>query len=108
MENQPQNQMQNQTQDKGKLMAILAYIGPLIIVSYLMAKDNPTVKFHIKQGLVLFVVEIILWVLGMMVWMLWPLVQLVNLAILVLAITGIMNAVQGKEKEFPLVGSYAK
>jgi hypothetical protein len=49
---------QNAASQDNKLMGILAYIGPLIIVSYLVAKDDPFVKFHIKQGLVLFVIEI--------------------------------------------------
>ncbi|OGG53049.1 hypothetical protein A3H16_00990 [Candidatus Kaiserbacteria bacterium RIFCSPLOWO2_12_FULL_53_8] len=89
-------------------MGVLAYLGILIIIPFLMAKDNPFVKFHIKQGLVLVVVELIVWVLGMYMWQLWQVLQLVNLATLVLAIIGIVNVVQGKEKELPLVGSLAK
>ena len=34
-------------------MAVLSYIGPLVIVSYIVANNDPFVKFHIKQGLVL-------------------------------------------------------
>ena len=92
---------------KNTLMAILAYIGPLVIVSYLVAKDDPFVKFHIKQGLVLIVIEIATDVVGMMIWQLWPLLQLVNLAVLVLAIIGIVAAAQSKEKELPLVGQFS-
>lgn len=91
-----------------KLMSILAYIGPLIIVSYLVAKDNPSVKFHIKQGGVLFVVEIAVYALSLVFSFLFPLWALVNLATLVLSIIGIVNAANGKEKELPVVGSYSK
>src|SRR5947209_7437510 len=40
-------------------MAILAYLGILLLVPYLMAKNDPFVKFHLKQGLVLLILEII-------------------------------------------------
>jgi uncharacterized membrane protein len=90
------------------LMAILSYIGPLVIVSYIVAKDDPFVKFHIKQGLVLIVVEVALWFTVSMFPIIWPLWQLLNLAIFILAIIGIINAAQGKEKELPVVGKFAK
>lgn len=98
---------QQETIRKNVLMGILAYIGPLIIVSYLVAKDDPFVKFHIKQGLVLFVIEIAVWFFSMFLWQLWMLLNLVNLAVLVLAIIGIVNASQGNEKELPLVGKFS-
>ncbi len=85
-------------------MALLAYIGPLVIVSYLTAKDDAFVKYHIKQGLVLFVAEIALWIIGTMVYMLWPVINVVHVAIVILAIVGIINAVNGKQKELPFVG----
>ena len=90
------------------LMGILAYIGPLVIVSYLVAKDDPFVKFHIKQGLVLIVIELIAWVLGSMFWRFFMFINLVNLAVLVFAIIGIINVTQGQEKELPLVGQFSR
>ena len=97
------NSMQN-----NKLMAILSYLGPLVIISYISAKDDLFVKFHIRQGLVLLVIEVVVWFLGMILWPLWLLLNLINLVALVLAIIGIINASQGQQKSLPLVGSYAK
>lgn len=97
------NKKENRT-----LMGVLAYLGPLVIISYLMAKDDSFVKFHIKQGLVLLVIEIIFWVIGPMSWSFFMLMQLLNLAVLVLAIIGIINVTQGKEKDLPLVGQFAR
>ena len=91
-----------------KIMAILAYIGPLVIVSYLTAKDDPFVKFHIRQGLVLVVIEIATWFLSMVFWPIWPLLQLINLAVLILAIVGIVRAYEGKEIPLPVVGDWSK
>ena len=97
-----------ENQNNNKLMAILAYIGPLVIVSYLVAKDDPFVKFHIKQGLVLLVIHVIVWVLMMNMYGFWSIIRLVNLATLILAIIGIINVTKNEEKELPIVGSLAK
>src|SRR6185436_17207893 len=101
---------QNNTVAPGKniAMAILSYIGPLVIVSYITSKDDPFVKFHIKQGLVLLVIEVAAWFLGMLVYSLWPLFRIVDLAVLVLSIIGIINAYHGHEKELPIVGKFSK
>jgi uncharacterized membrane protein len=99
------------TQQHKTVFGILSYLGPLVIVSFLVAKDDPFVKFHIKQGLVLLAIDAILWVMSWTFWMfspLWMLYNLVNLAILVLVILGIMNVVNNKEQELPIVGSFAK
>jgi uncharacterized membrane protein len=92
-----------------KVMAVLAYLGILIIIPFLMAKNDPFVKYHIKQGLVLVVIEIIVWFIGgMMFWQLWQFLQLINLATLILAIIGIVNVINHKESELPLVGQFAR
>ncbi len=91
-----------------KLMGVLAYLGPLVIIPYLTSKDDPFVKFHIKQGLVLLVIDVIIWLLEIVFWPLWLLFKLIKLAVLVLTIIGIVNVVKSKEKKLPLVGDYAR
>ena len=90
------------------LLAVVSYIGPLVVFSYLMGKDNDFVRFHAKQGMVVFGLEIVMWVLGSMMYSMWFILNLVNLATLVLSIIGIVNAVQGHKKELPIVGGLAK
>ncbi|OGI64136.1 hypothetical protein A2914_00315 [Candidatus Nomurabacteria bacterium RIFCSPLOWO2_01_FULL_41_21] len=94
------------------LFGILSYLGILVLVSLIVKKDDPFVKFHIKQGLVLFVISIIIWVLsstlsgfGSSLFMLY---KILNLGILILSIVGIVNVVQNKMKELPLVGGLAR
>ena len=95
------------TSDSQTPMGILAYFGPLVIVSYLVAKSDQFVKFHIKQGLVLLVIEAVVWVVGMMFWQLWMLLSLVNLATLILSIIGIINVLQHKQEPLPVVGRFS-
>lgn len=94
--------------DNVMLMGILCYLGPLVIIPLLVSKDNAFVKFHIKQGLVVFSIEVIVWILASMIWRMWPVINLLNLATLVLSIIGIINVVQNREKELPLVGGFSK
>jgi len=96
------------TKQKNAVMAILSYIGPLVIVSFIVAKSDPFVKFHIKQGALLFAAEVVVWVLGSILWGLWPLWDLANLAALVLSIIGIVNAAKGEEKALPFIGHWSK
>ena len=117
MEMNENNQGQNTNQapvapvtqaDNSTLMSVLAYIGILVLIPLLVSKDNETVKFHIKQGLVLLVIEAGVWVLGMMMWSLYPLLGIIKIATLVLSIIGIVNVVQKKQAELPVVGQFAK
>jgi uncharacterized membrane protein len=92
-------------------MAIVAYI--LFFVPLLTdAKNDPFVKFHVKQGIVVFALSVILWAVRMFVPWYWLyqlswLFNLAGLAILVFAIIGIINAANGKQEKLPLIGQFA-
>lgn len=102
----PMQGASGQGQQKNTGMAIVAYI--LFFVPLLTdAKNDPYVKFHVKQGLVLFILAvasgIIAWT-PIFFWVSW----IINLAVLVFFIIGVINAATGKEKELPLIGQFAK
>jgi len=90
-------------------MAVLCYLGILVLIPLLTdAKNDPFVKFHIKQGIVLLIFDIIVsviiaipvigWVVGSIGWLL----------VLILFIMGIVNAVGGQEKELPVIGKFGE
>lgn len=76
--------------DNTKLYSILAYIGILFLVGLLADKENPVVRFHVNQGLILFLANLILWC----VFPVW----------IVFMVLGIMNAAKGEMKPLPLIG----
>lgn len=78
------------SKDNTKLYSILAYIGILFLVGLLADKENPVVRFHVNQGLVLFIASLILSCL-FPVW-------------IVFMIMGILNANKGEMKPLPLIG----
>ncbi len=94
--------------EKQMLYGILSYIGILVVVSYILAKDMPGVKFHIKQGVVLFVIEIAAMIISSMVYIFTPLTMVVNIVCLIFSIIGIVNVVNRREKELPFIGQFAK
>lgn len=89
-------------------MAIVAYI--LFFIPLLTdAKNDPFVKFHVKQGLLLFLSCLVVWVISAVlpfyVW--WKIYWIFHLGLLALFIIGVINAAGGKEKELPLIGKLA-
>lgn len=98
------------SKEKNTGMAVVAYI--LFFVPLLTdAKDDPFVKFHVKQGLVLLLAAVANWVASfILVWIPiigWLAMGVFSIGLLVLWIMGILNALQGEKKELPLIGSYA-
>jgi uncharacterized membrane protein len=94
----------NHKNDKNIGMAVVAYI--LFFVPLLSdAKDDPFVKFHVKQGLVVFIA----WaVLNVLFWT--PFIILyypAQILLIILVIIGIMNALHGKEIPLPVIGHFA-
>lgn len=91
-----------------KLVGVLSYISILVVLAYIMAKNDPKLLFHVKQGVVLFVAEVATMVVfQMFLMMLWPLASLLNLGFLVLSVIGILHVLKGQDKELPLIGHLA-
>ena len=90
--------------EKNKVMAILAYI--LFFIPLLAAKDSKFARFHTNQGLVLFLGGIIASVVAVIPVIGWIVAPIAGLVITVLAIIGILNALNGRAKELPVIGKF--
>ena len=85
-------------------MGLLAYI--LFFIPLLAAKDSPFARYHANQGLVLFIcglISSVLWIIPILGWIIAPILSIV---ITVLAVIGIINALNGKAKELPIIGKF--
>jgi len=94
-----------------KTMALFAYIGILFLVPLLAAPNSKFARYHVNQGIILFLAEIAAWiVIGILTAITFGLGGLIggllNLAVLGYAVLGIVNAVNGKAKELPLIGKF--
>lgn len=101
--------------DNSKICSALAYwlVGIIWYAVDDKIRKDELVKFHVKQGLVLLIVYVVLYIAGGMLTLITlgffaPILLLLQLALLVLTIIGTVNGAGGKKKEVPIVGRYAK
>lgn len=89
---------------KNTIMAFVAYI--LFFIPLLTeSKNDPFVKFHVKQSLGL----LLMWIAALVVDRLpfvWAAAPFLQIAVFILWIIGIVYALQSKQQAVPLVGQY--
>lgn len=103
--------MDNKT--KEQLCCIACYIGPLFLIGLLLEPGNPRVRFHVGQGLNLFLFEVAGGIVARVVGRL-PLIGFVGglcgFAVgvlgLLMMILGIINAVSNRDKPLPILGAF--
>ena len=98
---------------QNKVMAILAYLSWLVLIPLFAAKESKFARYHCNQGIMLAIAEIIVWVIfGILSiipyvgWIFIVLNSFISLVCLVFAVTGIINAANGKAKELPFIGKF--
>ncbi|MBR3992047.1 MAG: zinc ribbon domain-containing protein [Clostridia bacterium] len=99
--------------EQNKVMAILAYLGWLVLIPLFAAKESKYARFHVNQGLILAIVEtVIMIVLSILTlipvirWIFYIVEAVAGIVFLVMWIIGIMNAANGRAKELPVIGSF--
>ncbi len=103
--------------EKGRVCAILSYflVGIIWYFADENMRKNTYAKFHAKQGLVLLVAWVVLWIVEMVLfaipfigWLFLIVVWLASIGLFILWLIGLINAINGKEKEIPIIGQFAK
>ena len=92
--------------DEGRLAAIMAYIPFLCFVPLISMKNNKEARFHARQGLILFIIELVS-VLFLIPGVSHLVFKVVLIACAGLAIAGIYFALQGKNYKLPFIGDIA-
>ncbi|MBR5516040.1 MAG: zinc ribbon domain-containing protein [Clostridia bacterium] len=111
---------------QNKLYAVLAYLGWLVFIPLLAAKESRFARYHTNQGLILVIISFVLvaisivdfvlvlisslcglLLLGLIISALFLTVILaVSVPLLIFQIIGIINAASGKAKSLPLIGKF--
>lgn len=99
------DEMDPEDVNNNKIMAIISYIGILVLIPIFAAKNSKFVKFHANQGLVLFLIALVVSALSRLKVIGW-LFGIVDVVIVILAVVGIVYAAQGKAKELPVIGNW--
>lgn len=99
------------------LFSILSYIGILWLIPLLVEKNDKVVRFHVNQGIVLFIFDIIGSIaVGILsaIFVFIPVISFLGVVIaslfgnlcFVLMIIGIVNAANKSEKPLPIIGKF--
>jgi len=105
MESNNKNNQRTQVDEEGKLLAVLCYIPFLCFIPLFKPNIGTFANQHLKQGLILLVVEIIalFFLIDIFSKIFWTIIFIFCLAI---ACVGIATALSGKEFKVPVIGSY--
>jgi uncharacterized membrane protein len=90
--------------EENRQVAALSYIWVLVLVPLLTKRDSEFAQFHAKQGLILFIIEILA---GFVFWI--PIIgQLIALALLIVAVMGVYKSLNGEWWKMPYIYEWSK
>lgn len=92
---------------EGKFFAIISYISFLCIISLILKRDNSFTLHHAKQGLVLFVFEVVSFIISIIPPIGWLLKIFGTLVFFIFSLWGILEAIRGNYKRLPLISNLA-
>lgn len=90
--------------EDNRFVAALSYLWILWVVPMFFKRDSQYAQWHAKQGLMLFLVELVIWfffIIPVFGWMIW-------LGVVALSIWGAKEALDGNVWEMPVLGRYAQ
>ncbi|MBF0479235.1 MAG: hypothetical protein HQL26_07100 [Candidatus Omnitrophica bacterium] len=90
----------------GKVMAVLAYLTVLCIIPLLFQKNNEFVLYHGKQGLVIFVAEVGIFILHILLGVL--ILKIGMFLMLLFSFVGIIAVLQGRQINLPVISEIAE
>lgn len=97
-----------------RVMCAVCYLFILFFLPLISAPDSKYGRFHANQSLILFIAWMVLGVISGVLYSI-PLIGFIlggllsglgSIVLLVLMVIGIVNALDGKAKELPIIGSF--
>ena len=86
---------------QNKIFALLSYLGILLLIPLLMRRDSQFCRYHLNQGLILFIANVIINILSGFI----GLLGILSIATLIFMIMGIVNCCKGVCAPLPLIGN---
>lgn len=99
--------LQREVGISSRTLAVMSYLGVLSLVPLVMNRDDSYVQFHARQGVVLWMWEVLA-----IYTLLVPAVgqfffRFSSLACLVLSVIGVLSVLLGRAWKFPIIGDWA-
>lgn len=100
--------LKRETDNVTKVMAALSYFGMLALVPTIINRRDPYVSFHARQGLVLWIWEVLA-VFSLAVPAIGRLFfQMSGVICFVLSVVGLISVMLGRAWKLPIVGGWAE
>ena len=93
--------------DFDKVLAALSYVWVLVFIPYVLGHSNPFVYRHAKLGLVLFIFEVFLMLVGWIPILGWLIGLAGWIIVCLISVVGIAHALSGKDYTVPFFSEYA-
>ena len=92
--------------NEGKIFALLAYLSILCIIPLVFKKNNPFALYHGKQGLVIFIGQVTIFVVSIIIGQ--GLSHLLWFVLGVFSLWGVVEALRGNYVKMPLISGIAE
>lgn len=92
--------------DENKLIAALSYLGLLCLIPLLAKKDSKFAQEHGKQGLVLVIAWVVIWVVGVIPILGWIVGFFGSIILLIVNLIALGKTLMGGFWEIPVLGKY--
>lgn len=90
--------------ERHRLIAACSYLGVLFLIPLLAEKEDEFVRFHVRQGIVLFALEVI----ASFAFLNEGIGSLIMLVLIVISLVAAWRTYKGKKWLLPIVGQYAQ
>lgn len=95
--------------EENRILAAVGYIGILFLLPLFMKPQSSYCQYHARQGMSLFILEIIYGALCAIPIIGWFIIAPVGgFIIFILFIVGLANSMAGKEEPLPVIGVYGE
>ena len=118
MESTESDSVGTELSDQDRVLLVFDYLGPLAVVS-LLASRREFVKWHAKQGLLLFLAAMVIYVVLKPLWVLmdwllpflgelfWACMGMIGVGLLLLMMFCVVRALEGERFKIPMLGELA-
>ncbi|MBF0428393.1 MAG: hypothetical protein HQL94_05675 [Magnetococcales bacterium] len=89
-------------------MALFSYMGVLCLIPMMTSRDDTYVRFHARQGAILWMWEVLAVYTLLMPGFGKLFFKFSSMACLILSIIGILSVLVGRAWKFPLIGEWAE
>jgi uncharacterized membrane protein len=97
----------NKEIQEGKFFAVISYISFLCIVSLVLKKDNKFCLHHAKQGLVMFVFEVVCFIFSIIPILGWLIAWMGIIVFSLFSAWGVLQALMGNYSNLPGISGIA-